>query len=77
MPEGPGLAAVQDAHRQAEEALAELRGTIRGIHPQVLVDHGLAAAVHELADRAEYRSPSTSGCRSGCRRRSSRRRTSS
>jgi signal transduction histidine kinase len=52
VPEGPGLAAVQDAHRQAEEALAELRGTIRGIHPQVLVDHGLAAAVHELADRA-------------------------
>ena len=53
VPEGPGLAAVQAAHRQAEEALAELRGTIRGIHPQVLVDHGLAAAVHELADRAD------------------------
>ena len=53
IPEGPGLAAVQDAHRQAEDALAELRGTIRGIHPQVLVDHGLAAAVHELADRAD------------------------
>jgi len=52
VPDGPGLVAVQDAHRQAEEALAELRGTIRGIHPQVLVDHGLAAAVHELADRA-------------------------
>jgi signal transduction histidine kinase len=50
--DGPGLVAVQDAHRQAEEALAELRGTIRGIHPRVLVDHGLAAAVHELADRA-------------------------
>ncbi len=53
VPEGPGLTAVQDAHRQAEEALAELRGTIRGIHPRVLVDHGLAAAVHELADRAD------------------------
>jgi signal transduction histidine kinase len=53
VPEGPGLATVQDAHRQAEEALAELRGTIRGIHPRVLVDHGLAAAVHELADRAD------------------------
>ena len=53
IPDGPGLSAVQDAHRQAEEALAELRGTIRGIHPQVLVDHGLAAAVHELADRAD------------------------
>ena len=51
VPDGPGLVTVQDAHRQAEEALAELRGTIRGIHPRVLVDHGLAAAVHELADR--------------------------
>jgi len=52
VPEGAGLAAVQHAHRQAEEALAELRSTIRGIHPRVLVDHGLAAAVHELADRS-------------------------
>jgi signal transduction histidine kinase len=51
--EGPGLTAVRDAHRQAEDALAELRGTIRGIHPRVLVDHGLAAAVHELADRSD------------------------
>ncbi len=50
--EGPGLTAVQDAHRQAEDALAELRSAIRGIHPRVLVDHGLAAAVHELADRS-------------------------
>jgi signal transduction histidine kinase len=52
VPEGPGLSAVQDAHRQAEEALADLRGIIRGIHPRVLVDHGLAAAVHEIADRS-------------------------
>lgn len=52
IPDGAGLDAVQDAHRQAEEALAELRSTIRGIHPRVLVDHGLAAAVHELADRS-------------------------
>jgi signal transduction histidine kinase len=50
--EGPGLVAVQDAHRMAEDALAELRSTIRGIHPRVLVDHGLTAAVHELADRS-------------------------
>jgi signal transduction histidine kinase len=53
VPEGPALTAVQDAHRQAEEALSELRGTIRGIHPRVLADHGLAAAVHELADRSD------------------------
>lgn len=52
VPEGPGLLAVQEAHRQAEEALADLRSTVRGIHPRVLVDHGLAAAVHEIADRS-------------------------
>jgi signal transduction histidine kinase len=51
-PEGPALALVQRAHREAEEALAELRATVRGIHPRVLVDHGLAAAVHEVADRS-------------------------
>ena len=78
VPEGPGWIAVQDAHRQAEEALDELRGTIRGIHPRVLVDHGLAAAVHELADRSAVpghrRHPAA---RPAARRRSSRRRTSS
>ena len=49
---GPGLALVEAAHRQAEEALADLRATVRGIHPRVLTDHGLAAAVHEIADRS-------------------------
>jgi signal transduction histidine kinase len=52
VPEGEGQTLVRAAHRQAELALEELRGTVRGIHPRVLVDHGLAAAVHELADRA-------------------------
>jgi signal transduction histidine kinase len=52
VPDGPGLVAVREAHRQAEDALEDLRSTVRGIHPRVLVDHGLAAAVHELADRA-------------------------
>jgi signal transduction histidine kinase len=49
--EGPGLDLVRRAHDQAEAALEDLRGTVRGIHPRVLVDHGLAAAVHEVADR--------------------------
>jgi len=40
--------AAQDA---VETALASLRDTIRGIHPQVLADRGLVAAVHELAAR--------------------------
>jgi len=52
VPDGDGQALVREAHHQAELALDELRGTVRGIHPRVLVDHGLAAAVHELADRA-------------------------
>jgi signal transduction histidine kinase len=52
VPEGAGLDLVRQAHEQAEAALDDLRGTVRGIHPRVLADHGLAAAVHEIADRA-------------------------
>jgi signal transduction histidine kinase len=52
LPEGPALDLVRAAHQQAEGALEELRSTVRGIHPPVLVDHGLAAAVHEIADRS-------------------------
>jgi signal transduction histidine kinase len=51
-PEGPTLDLLRRAHDQAEQALADLRATVRGIHPRVLVDHGLEAAVHELADRS-------------------------
>ena len=52
--EGPGPARdlVDRAAAQARDALGELRELVRGIHPQVLVDHGLAAAVDELADRS-------------------------
>jgi signal transduction histidine kinase len=52
VPDGAGLTLVREAHRQAEGALEELRSTVRGIHPRVLADHGLAAAVHEIADRS-------------------------
>lgn len=52
VPDGPGLTLVRQAHRQAETALEDLRSTVRGIHPRVLVDLGLAAAVHEVADRS-------------------------
>ncbi len=51
-PPGPALDLVRRAHREAEEALADLRSTVRGIHPRVLVDRGLLAAVHEVADRS-------------------------
>jgi signal transduction histidine kinase len=52
VPSGPGLDLVREAHQQAEQALEDLRTTIRGIHPQVLTDHGLGAAVHEIAGRS-------------------------
>ncbi|WGX97579.1 sensor domain-containing protein [Nocardioides sp. L-11A] len=51
VPEGPGLDLVRQAHRETEAALADLREAVRGIHPRVLVDHGIAAAVREVADR--------------------------
>lgn len=52
VPDGPGLELMQEARRQAEGALEDLRFTVRGIHPRVLTDHGLAAAVHDIADRS-------------------------
>jgi signal transduction histidine kinase len=51
VPEGEGLDLVRRAHRETEAALADLREAVRGIHPRVLIDHGLAAAVREVADR--------------------------
>ncbi|MEV0651020.1 sensor domain-containing protein [Phytomonospora sp. NPDC050363] len=42
---------VADAHRQARLAQSGVRELVRGIHPQLLTDHGLAAAVEELAER--------------------------
>lgn len=51
LPEGAGRQLVVKAHSEAEAALADLRAAVRGIHPRVLVDHGLEAAVREVADR--------------------------
>ncbi|PNG22944.1 sensor histidine kinase [Streptomyces cahuitamycinicus] len=48
-PLGPVLAKAQD---EAATALVEIRELIRGIHPQVLTDRGLVAAVEDLADRS-------------------------
>jgi signal transduction histidine kinase len=52
LPEGPGRQLVVKAHGEAEAALADLREAVRGIHPRVLIDHGLEAAVREVADRS-------------------------
>jgi signal transduction histidine kinase len=40
---------LDDAQTQAEEALAELRHVVRGIHPPILTDRGLAGAIRALA----------------------------
>ncbi|MCE7002504.1 sensor domain-containing protein [Kibdelosporangium philippinense] len=49
--DGPGRRLVVKARREAEGVLAELRDLIRGIHPQILTDRGIEAAVVEIADR--------------------------
>lgn len=51
VPEGAGLELVRRAHAEAEAALASLREVVRGVHPRVLTDLGLAAAIREVADR--------------------------
>ncbi|QNA92680.1 MULTISPECIES: histidine kinase [unclassified Microbacterium] len=48
----PAREALEAAQSQAEQAMGTLRDTVRGIHPVVLMDHGLRAALDELADRA-------------------------
>jgi signal transduction histidine kinase len=40
---------LDDAQDQAEAALTELRHVVRGIHPPILTDRGLAGAVRALA----------------------------
>jgi signal transduction histidine kinase len=40
---------VDRAHAEAKTALAELRGLVRGVHPPVLTDRGLDAALSGLA----------------------------
>jgi signal transduction histidine kinase len=45
------LASLDAAHAHAEEALDDLRRTVRGVHAPVLADHGLHAALTELAAR--------------------------
>jgi signal transduction histidine kinase len=51
-PDSPAARSVAEAHAQAKQLMAELRQLIRGIHPQVLTDRGLAVALRELADDA-------------------------
>lgn len=43
---------ITSAHRDAKQAIVELRDLVRGIHPAVLTDRGLDAAVSALAARS-------------------------
>ena len=40
---------ISEAHQQAKQALADLRNLVRGVHPPVLSDRGLDAALSGLA----------------------------
>ncbi|SEM58800.1 sensor histidine kinase [Nonomuraea pusilla] len=51
-PGSPAAGQVALAQEEAQAALAELRELIRGVHPQVLTDRGLAAAVRDVAGRS-------------------------
>ena len=46
-----GARLVAEAHEEAKRALQDLRDLARGLHPAVLTDHGLEAALPALATR--------------------------
>jgi signal transduction histidine kinase len=48
----PARQAIEQAHDQATHALAELRDFVRGLHPAVIDDRGLDAALSGIAARA-------------------------
>jgi signal transduction histidine kinase len=53
LPPGSSAAVrVAEAQEHAKQALAELRELIRGVHPRVLTDRGLEAAVRDAAGRS-------------------------
>ncbi|MFD4953224.1 sensor histidine kinase [Streptomyces sp. NPDC058451] len=43
---------IDEAHREAKEAISELRTLVRGLHPAVLEDRGLDAALSGIAARS-------------------------
>jgi signal transduction histidine kinase len=51
-PGSPVAQRLEEAHGQAKQVLEELRELIRGVHPQILTDRGLAAAIDEIASRS-------------------------
>ncbi len=51
-PDSPVAEQVAQAHEETRRVLVELRELIRGVHPQVLTDRGLAAAARDAAGRS-------------------------
>lgn len=51
LPDGPASDTVREAHQQVKDVLTELRGFVRGLHPRVLEDRGLDAALSGLVAR--------------------------
>jgi signal transduction histidine kinase len=51
-PGSPAARLLEESSAELQASLDELRALARGIHPPVLTDRGLAAALHALADRA-------------------------
>jgi signal transduction histidine kinase len=54
-PDSAAADQIDAAREQAKQALTELRELIRGVHPQVLTDRGLPAAVADAAGRSPVR----------------------
>ena len=50
--DSPAYQPVAEAHDAAKALMAELRELVHGLHPRVLTDRGLPAALGELADNA-------------------------
>jgi signal transduction histidine kinase len=50
----PAREVIAQAHEEAKRALKELRDLVRGLHPAVLSDEGLDAALSGLAARAPF-----------------------
>ncbi|TDD73256.1 sensor histidine kinase [Actinomadura darangshiensis] len=48
---GDAMRVIVEAHEEAKEALTELRNLVRGLHPAVLEDRGLDAALSGVAAR--------------------------
>jgi signal transduction histidine kinase len=50
--DGPAREVIEQAHEETKQVLAELRGFVRGLHPAVLSDRGLDAALSGVVARS-------------------------